>query len=675
MNTYSLTATVVLSFILFARIYAETDFVQYLIVGAGPAGLQYGAFLEAKGRSYRILERGPSVCTFWDTFPRHRNLISLNKRYTGRQDPEFNLRHDWNSFLDAGKPGSPLFRDFSTRAFPTADEMSKYCHAFNSFHNLKIEHNRTIVRVKRKTKTNPNFMAPQHNFTVFDQNGRKTKCEILIWATSRAPYLPNMEGIEHSISYDSPNFSTDPEFYTNKRVLILGLGNAAFETAQAIKDYAGVTNLIGRNYGGLRFAYNTHYVGDIRAVNAHVTDTFLLKSLDTIDPGFDLTNGWLEKNATTGQIRLRFKGDRVNLNYRDPFDVVISCLGWRFNPTPFDDNIRPNVIMDGKYPETTAEYESKNVPNLFFAGTLMHGLDFRKAAGGFIHGFRYLIRAQHRFLEVRNHEGNFFNENSVISPVTPATVAAALHRRIQTSSGLYQMFNVLCDIVVWDQRYNDGNSADYVEERPCADITSQSSHRDTPLFSLTFDYGHGMNGRADNSVVTLYPGRAHQAQFLHPVLRFYRPKLDPTRGDLELTDFELLSEFHVNEDFVASWDVEEFHRKPIEDWIVRVMNNNFITQAEILEQFAQEAYHNLTETQKISGATVFDRFYGEFVFPSRAEISEMVSKGQLQVADSNVVADKKPMPKAGNAAAVPKKPLTLEEAMQMADEHNSKLDL
>jgi hypothetical protein len=37
--------------------------------------------------------------------------------------------------------------------------------------------------------------------------------------------------------------------------------------------------------------------------------------------------------------------------------------------------------------------------------------------------------------------------------------------------------------------------------------------------------------------------------------------------------------------------------------------------------------------------------------------------------------DKKPMPKAGNAAAVPKKPLTLEEAMQMADEHNSKLDL
>jgi hypothetical protein len=30
-------------------------------------------------------------------FPRHRTLISLNKRYTGRIDPEFNLRHDWNS--------------------------------------------------------------------------------------------------------------------------------------------------------------------------------------------------------------------------------------------------------------------------------------------------------------------------------------------------------------------------------------------------------------------------------------------------------------------------------------------------------------------------------------------------------------------------------------------------
>jgi hypothetical protein len=42
-----------------------------------------------------------------------------------------------------------------------------------------------------------------------------------------------------------------------------------------------------------------------------------------------------------------------------------------------------------------------NVPGLFFAGTLSHGKDHLRAAGGFIHGFRYTARALHRLLENR----------------------------------------------------------------------------------------------------------------------------------------------------------------------------------------------------------------------------------------------------------------------------------
>ena len=38
-------------------------------------------------------------------------------------------------------------------------------------------------------------------------------------------------------------------------------------------------------------------------------------------------------------------------------------------------------------------YESTNVPGLYFAGTLSHGLDWKRAAGGFIHGFRYTAQA------------------------------------------------------------------------------------------------------------------------------------------------------------------------------------------------------------------------------------------------------------------------------------------
>ena len=42
---------------------------------------------------------------------------------------------------------------------------------------------------------------------------------------------------------------------------------------------------------------------------------------------------------------------------------------------------------------------------MFCAGTLGHSRDFRQAAGGFIHGFRYAIRALHRILEDEEEGG------------------------------------------------------------------------------------------------------------------------------------------------------------------------------------------------------------------------------------------------------------------------------
>ncbi|MEU8386157.1 NAD(P)-binding domain-containing protein, partial [Streptosporangium sp. NPDC048865] len=57
--------------------------LDYVVIGAGPAGLQLGYFLGREGRSYLILEAGPGPGTFFRTFPRHRQLISINKRHTG----------------------------------------------------------------------------------------------------------------------------------------------------------------------------------------------------------------------------------------------------------------------------------------------------------------------------------------------------------------------------------------------------------------------------------------------------------------------------------------------------------------------------------------------------------------------------------------------------------------
>lgn len=73
--------------------------MDYLVIGAGPAGLQVGYFLERAGRDYLILEAGDAPGAFFRTFPRHRRLISINKPHTGSDDPQINLRMDWNSLL------------------------------------------------------------------------------------------------------------------------------------------------------------------------------------------------------------------------------------------------------------------------------------------------------------------------------------------------------------------------------------------------------------------------------------------------------------------------------------------------------------------------------------------------------------------------------------------------
>ena len=52
-------------------------------------------------------------------------------------------------------------------------------------------------------------------------------------------------------------------------------------------------------------------------------------------------------------------------------------------------SLQDKSYRKSKYPGIKHNYESQTVPGLYFAGTVTHSLDYRKSAGGFIHGFRY----------------------------------------------------------------------------------------------------------------------------------------------------------------------------------------------------------------------------------------------------------------------------------------------
>src|SRR5499433_4158897 len=131
--------------------------MEYLIVGAGPAGLQLGYFLKQAGHDYLILEAGSGPGTFFRSFPRHRRLISINKPRTGWTDSELNLRMDWNSLLSDDP--SLRFTQYSERYFPDAEDLVRYLSDFSTANHLRIQYYTRVVDIRRNGNF---FVTDQH---------------------------------------------------------------------------------------------------------------------------------------------------------------------------------------------------------------------------------------------------------------------------------------------------------------------------------------------------------------------------------------------------------------------------------------------------------------------------------------------------------------------------------
>ena len=236
-----------------------------------------------------------------------------------------------------------------------------------------------------------------------------------------------------------------------------------------------------------------HSQGDIRAVHAHILESYQLKSQDVVLEGVldHLLFGW---DAATGRVTVEdvyapntedaFGRPRSRGFLREPgYDAVIAAPGWRFSTDLFGDGsdggVVPALHANKKHPALAAgRYESANVPGLFFAGTAMHAHDHKKSSGGFIHGFRYLCRALHRQLEeleVDDAAARVVNRSSATLPAVDAAplslppvvlgyppapwprasqacglrgLVAALLRRINLAAGPFQVFGGLADVLV-----------------------------------------------------------------------------------------------------------------------------------------------------------------------------------------------------------------------------------
>src|SRR4051812_43597262 len=186
---------------------------EYMVVGAGPAGVQMGYFLEMAGRDYLILEGKDRAGAFFAEQPRRRMLISLNKKHNWFEEPDFNLRYDWNTLLthDFSFPFGP----YSDDLYPHADTIVKYLVDFAAHFNLKIQYHTRITSI-----------VPLENgekgFHLTDNQGREYWCRCLVMGTGAVkPDIPDLPGIELAEGYEDWILE-NPERYNNKRVLVMG---------------------------------------------------------------------------------------------------------------------------------------------------------------------------------------------------------------------------------------------------------------------------------------------------------------------------------------------------------------------------------------------------------------------------------------------------------------------
>ncbi len=499
----------------------------FCIIGAGPAGLQLAYFLQKAGRSYVVLEKGTSPGTFFKKFPRHRKLISINKVHTGHCDSEINYRWDWNALLC--DDDRFMFRNFSKKYFPDADDLVRYLQEFAVEQDLNVHCNTSITNVTRD----------DHGFTLTDSSGDTFTCRNVIVASGLSkPFVPEIDGIELAEQYEE--VSLDADAFTNQRVLILGKGNSGFETADHLIDTTALIHVASPN--PVKFAWQSHFVGHLRAVNNNLLDTYLLKCQNAT---LEVEIEKIERVDGKLQVTVRYQraaGSREVLTY----DRVICCTGFRMDRDIFDASCKPEMTIQDRFPLLDSAWQSTNVPGLYFAGAITQSRDFKKTASAFIHGFRYNVRALALILLQRQYgEPIVYRELEICA----GAMTDAVIDRINRSSALWQQFSFLCDVLMVNF---DGKRVDYYEALPFDYIHDHLASQYDCYFTVSLEYGFKPDDDPFRSsrVAHTDADHAENSTFLHPVIRRFR-------------EGQLIDEKHIVENLEARWFDQNLHVLPL----------------------------------------------------------------------------------------------------------------
>lgn len=498
--------------------------LDYLIIGGGPAGLQLAYCLDREGRDYLVLESEDRVGRFFELYPRHRKLVSINKRYTGYDDDdqEGKLRYDWNSLL-CDDP-QMAFTNYSDEYFADPRDYARYLRDYAARFALRIQYNTRVVRIDQER-------ADGAAYVVTTDSGEQFRCRALIVATGVwKPYLPDIPGIELTENY--MDCSIDPEDYANQKVLIIGKGNSAFETANHLCDVTRVTHMCSPS--PIKFAWQTHFFGHLRAVNNDFLDTYILKGQNSV---LDAEIKKIERDDDELVATIEFchaEGQRAVMAY----DRIIACTGFRWDHSSlFGDGAKPELACECRLPAMTSGWESENLPNLFYAGTIMQIRDLKKTMSNVLHGFRFNVYCLSRMVQERVEPDYQWPCERL--PLDPEAVAGKIIQRVSTNAGLMHQPGFLCDVFVVNR---DRAEVEYYDILPVDYVPESRFGKKADYYTVTMEYGE-FEGDPFAEHREPDAAKAYKDAYLHPRIQRF------SHG-------EKLDEHHISESLENDWRLD-----------------------------------------------------------------------------------------------------------------------
>jgi thioredoxin reductase len=348
-----------------------------VVVGSGPGGLQTSHCLTRLGIDHAAISQDEAPGGMFRRFPIFERLISWTKPDApvdrGTREYEW---YDHNSLLgDTG--AQALAPEFMDRTFdvPSRAEMEAALVAFTERAGVRVRYGCRWTGTRR-----------EDDAFVIETDDGEYRCRFAVFAIGvTQPWTPPIRGSELATHYVGTRPASS---YRDKRVVIIGKRNSAFEVGNGLLPWAKELVLVSPRpvqlellaHSPLRLRYLQPYEEYVRGgAGTYVVDAAIQQ--------VERSNGGLRVVAegTTWPGRLEFDAD----------DVILAT-GFK---APLQDlrELGVATVLNDRIPALTPFFESLSAPGIFFAGNITAGSrGTRKHGVGpnstSVNGFRYNAR-------------------------------------------------------------------------------------------------------------------------------------------------------------------------------------------------------------------------------------------------------------------------------------------